>query len=170
MTPSSVLLRHVLCNASFCGRLPVTDLDAALLRQIVDITGIPSPLLLRVARSISKTGNMDSLKLLLSSDAIPKAPGLRYQVKIHSHLLGANQSRQRASQGATLLVSSGRGQFALTITVKIARTAATAKGERRLAKVQWRWFLLTPTYRQVRHQAFMMGRTTPMGIVLASAA
>jgi len=69
-----------------------------------------------------------------------------------------------------LLVSSGRGQFALTITVKIARTAATSKGERRLAKVQWRWFLLTPTYRQVRHQAFMMGRTTPMGIVLASAA
>lgn len=170
MTPSSVLLRHVLCNASFCGRLPVTNLDPELLRQIVNITGVPLPLLLRVARSITKTGTMDSLKLLLSSDAIPKARGLRYQVKIHSRRLGVNQSRQRASQGATLLVSSDRGQFALTMTIKIARAEDNAKRERRLAKVQWRWLLLTPTYRQVRHQAFMMGSISPMRIVLASAA
>ncbi len=170
MIPSSVLLRNVLGNASSCGRLPVTNLDPNLLRQIVDITGVPLPLLLRVARSITKTGNMDILKLLLSSDAIPKAPGLRYQIKIHSRVLGANQKRQRASQGATLLVSSERGQFALTMTVKLARAAATSKGERRLAKVQWRWLLLTPTYRQMRHQAFIMARTTPMRIVLASAA
>ena len=170
MTPASVLLRHVICNASFCGRLPVANLDPDLLRQLVDVTGVPLPLLLRVARSITKTGNMDSLKLLLSSDAIPKAPGLCYQIKIHSRLLGVNESRQRASQGATLVVSSDRGQFAISMTVKLARAAGTRKGERRLAKVQWRWLLLTPTHRQVRHQAFLMNRTTPMRIVLTSAA
>ena len=170
MTSSSVLLRQVLRNASFCGRLPVTNLDSDLLKQIVDITGVPLPFLMRVARSITKTGTMDSLKLLLGSDAIPKARGLCYQVQIHSRLLGVNQSRQRASQGATLLVSSDRGQFALTMTIKIARAEDNAKRERRLAKVQWRWLLLTPTRRQMRHQAFMIGSSTPLRPNLASAA
>ena len=108
----------------------------------------------RVTRSITKTGNLNSLRLLMSSDAIPKAPGLRYQVKVHSNLQGLNKTRQKASQDATLLVSSDRGKVALTKTVNLARATGTAKPEQRMAKVQWRWLLLTPSHRQVRHQRF----------------